>query len=512
MRPGIQKVLDYLKVRISSRGYGPGAAIPGRAQLARLVGVSSNTVARATAQLKRAGVLCGVRGQRPFVTMPPEDPSAPAAGVPAAQNSGCDSIAARIRDDIVRGRYKPGVRIPRVKELCGRYGTSHVTLLKALRRLIAQDFLRRQGHGYSVPRVTLPGDRPYIVFAWFGDFPLLPTHDTDTTFIRSLERECLRNAVGLEKLIAMYGPGRRIEVRRQQGRSAVDPAVIDKCMGIVYLASWWGCANPAVLDWLAHCGKPVTIVDWLGDWELPPSLAARPRMQWIRSSAAGKPGYDAGRYLLSLGHRKIAYFSPYGLQWPRKRMEGIAEAYTRAGLSGAVVPFIQQMVLEESEFPRLVRRRGGALQKLAESPPNIPSVYTAAHTRMATASWQVYADATYYALLEPLFEKAIAVKEITAWVGCGDNVAIMAWCFLRSRCVKIPGRISLMGFGNTLEAIQSEMTSYDYDYEATSAASINFLLRPLFAAGVRTLARPEIGGFIIERGSTARVGGGSGQV
>jgi len=495
--PGVRKAMDFIKAEIASGALAPGAILPGRTVLARKLSVGESTVAIAIAQLKRDGIIQGVRGQRCRVPRPPDD-DADHAG-PA-----WDNIAARIKHDLALGMYKPGASLPTSKELRIRYKTSPVTLRKALSALVAEDLLRQQGRHYIAPAVALPAGRSYVLFVWFSDKPYLPSHDTDTTFIRTLERECLRNSVALEKLLAIIGPDKRVNLHRHEETAPAPAELLDTCAGIVYLASWWGCVNETVFDWLAHCGKPVTIVDWLGDWDLPPALASRPRLQLIRSTVARKAGLDAGRFLTGLGHRTIAFFSPYGLAWPRVRLQGIARACALAGAQHAVVPFIQKDVPEEPEFQRLTSERYAAMEPMVRSMPGMPPGYTSGRGYFAAMTWLVYSNAVYYSLLEPLFEKALSRRDITAWVGCNDTVAMMAWSYLRSKGVRIPGDISLMGFGNSLEAIQSDVTSYEYNYEAASAVALNFILRPNFAGRIRKLTRPEIDGFVIERGSTAR--------
>jgi DNA-binding LacI/PurR family transcriptional regulator len=497
-RPGVCKVIDSIKAELANE---PGFLLPGRAVLARRLSVGESTVSLAIAQLKREGVIAGVKGQRCRVPRPADHGN---LRMPGGSIRAWDSVAENIRKDLAQGIYKPGISLPTGKELRVRYRTSPVTLRKALKALAAEDLLVQQGRHFIAPSVALPAGRTHVLFVWFSDVPFLPSHDSDTTFIRTLERECLRNSVALEKLLAIIGPDRRINLHRHEDTVPAGPELLDMCAGIVYLVSWWGCVNETVFDWLAHCGKPVSIIDWLGDWELPSSLASRPRVQLIRSSVTKKPGFDAGKFLTGLGHRKIAYFSPYGLSWPRIRLQGIAKACALAGAPHVVIPFIQKDIPEEQEFQRLTRERETPIETIVRSTPGIPAGYTAARQYFGAMAWLVYSNAVYYSLLEPLFEKALAQSEITAWVGCNDTVAMMTWSFLRSKGVRIPADISLMGFGNLLEAIQSDITSYEYNYEAASAAALNFILRPGFVSRIRKLARPEIEGFIIERGSTGK--------
>ena len=161
-----------------------------------------------------------------------------------------------------------------------------------------------------------------MLFIWLSSAPYLPTHDTDSWFIRTLERECLRNEVGLEKLIITLDSDGGLLLHRHGETKSAHPSLIKECMGIVYLVNWYAAVNQAVFDWLAHAGKPVSIVDWLGGWEVPSSLTGKPHIQLLSSSVTRKPGFDAGRFLITQGHRRIAYFSPYALSWPSIRLQG----------------------------------------------------------------------------------------------------------------------------------------------------------------------------------------------
>jgi DNA-binding LacI/PurR family transcriptional regulator len=119
-------------------------------------------------------------------------------------------------------------------------------------------------------------------------------------------------------------------------------------------------------------------------------------------------------------------------------------------------------------------------------------------------TWDIREDSTLFSLLQEPFKQALADSEITAWVGSNDVVAMMAWSYLRSHGRKIPGDISVVGFDNTFDALQHDITSYDFCLGATAGAALSFLLRPSWRTRVRDLSRPRIEGTIIQRGSTAR--------
>jgi len=503
--PGIQKVIDHINAGIASGAYQPGAILPSRGELARMLSLSPDTVALAIGQLKRAGILAGVRGQRCWIPHQVSEQQRTLLGRSSKVQRTWDAVAERLKDDITTGAFPAGSALPTCKELSGRYRTSYVTLRKALDSLESLQLLTRRGRNFVVPAAALPAGRSHILFIWFNHLPYLPTHDTDSSFIRALERECLRNSVVLEKRIVWADPRGRVILWRHRDPAPVEKSIVESCMGVVYLVNWFASVNTVVFDWLAHLGKPVSIVDWLGDWNLPPAISGKPHIQLLRSSVTKRPGFDAGRFLISLGHRRIAYFSPYGLEWPAVRMQGIIDACKLAGATYGVEAFIQHQVGTEEEFQKLFGKRYSSIRSTMESPPDFPREYEAGRENLAGTAWLEYENATYFSTLFPLFADALARRQITAWVGCNDAVCMMAFSFLRSRQVAIPRKISLIGFGNTLASVKADMTSYDFNFEAAVGSILTFLLRPGLVSRIRKLARPLIEGFMIERGSTARV-------
>lgn len=238
--------------------------------------------------------------------------------------------------------------------------------------------------------------------------------------------------------------------------------------------------------------------------QLPDSLAATRFVQWVNCLSGRKPGFEAGRYLLQSGHRRLAFFSPYTDIWARHRLAGMADLCTQSGASGEVVPYLSENAPREREFERLTKERYRGFRQSAESPPGIPREYRAGRLMLTRTAWDVYENAVLFSVLRPFFKQALARKDITAWVGCNDTVAIMAWSFLTSRGVRIPEDIAVQGFDNTFESLERNVSSYDFNFPALANVVQNFLLRPSITRGIRKLLRPQIDGCIIERASTGK--------
>jgi hypothetical protein len=195
-----------------------------------------------------------------------------------------------------------------------------------------------------------------------------------------------------------------VDPRLVEEYGRADPRLVKECAGIVYLVNWFASVNHSVFDWLAHTGKPVSIVDWFGGWDIPPSLAAKPHIQLLRSPVTAKPGFDAGRFLIDRGHRRTAYFSPYALAWPSVRLQGIADACAAAGGSYSVKPFMQRQVVNEREFQDLCRRSYRALEPSLVPPPD----YLSGREHLRATAWLEYENAAHYGTLVPFFEEALA--------------------------------------------------------------------------------------------------------
>jgi len=111
--------------------------LPSVTSLAAASGVAPVTVMRAIRRLEARGKLRTVR--RPGTYLLPE---AGIGGRPPDTSAIADrrarrweTIAGMLIADINARRYEPGARMPSHKELCARYGTSFLTIKKALRLL-----------------------------------------------------------------------------------------------------------------------------------------------------------------------------------------------------------------------------------------------------------------------------------------------------------------------------------------------------------------------------------------
>jgi DNA-binding LacI/PurR family transcriptional regulator len=76
--------------------------------------------------------------------------------------------------------------------------------------------------------------------------------------------------------------------------------------------------------------------------------------------------------------------------------------------------------------------------------------------------------------------------------------------------VAVPARVALAGFDDTTDAHQRQLTSLNFNYYAASQMLLANVFETAAALSVRKRRQPvEIQGFINERRSTTRRGGGT---
>ena len=168
------------------------------------------------------------------------------------------------------------------------------------------------------------------------------------------------------------------------------------------------------------------------------------------------------------------------------RYEGVRDAYADAGYP---------------DGPQLFWRSQDDWQVPAEvSPqPGLPNLST------TPAAYDLLRNRIQMGLyLQPLFEQAIAMPAITAWVTANDAIAVCALEFLRVRGVDVPGRISLISFDDSVSAMTRRITSYNFNLPGIVSAAFRHVLRSNHQTQAPRSRTVEIPGTIVERETSGR--------
>jgi DNA-binding LacI/PurR family transcriptional regulator len=108
--------------------------------------------------------------------------------------------------------------------------------------------------------------------------------------------------------------------------------------------------------------------------------------------------------------------------------------------------------------------------------------------------------------MAPVFKQALENRAVTAWVMANDYAATLALDYLKENNVRVPEDLSIISFDNTLDAMENQLTSYDFNPNGIVSIMLRYALRPSSVSPPRGRQVIEADGAIIERRSTARSG------
>jgi len=496
------------KVITRSRAAGK-AQLPTIKELARDAGVSRMTMWHALARERSAGAIESCRGRRIRLTGPSPFPRT-SAGNPGGRRW------RRLADDLelsaLSGTWNPGGDIPAVKELLGRYGVSSRTLQRALSDLVGRRVLQRYGKGYRVPvRSGLHQGTATVVLlaSGSGGVPGLPTprsHD----HIRLLESECARAGVRLSVMTPdEFLTGPEPVTLRGEG---VQRLRRNPPLGVLLWRTAIAASHfPIIATFVRGLSLPTAILDETGDAAEVLGPAPWPSLRVLSMAVSPLAGEEVGRYLLSLGHRRIAFVSTHHSAWGHSawRLGGLRTVYAAAGLPDGVREFTigeGEYVGDLVAYARMVQDAGDLLRTSGSLLPAKMVDDIRAVADGLRESLQPVEGQPGWRSMRDLLEGVVADPGITAWVGDADPTALVCLDFLRSRGVKVPQEVSVIGLDDGMGALLRNMTSYNFNGSGAMRAMVAHVLG---ATGRRSpdtgLVPMELPGRIVERGTTARV-------
>ena len=504
-QPKVQSAAQFVMGGINAGRFKPGEFLPSIRMLAAEAKVSFVTMWKAVNRLKKQSHLIGKSGEAPRVAGWPIGekrsiaeyvwPTPSAADGRTARNR----LTARIRKDILQGRYQPGVPLPHLKQLEAQYRTSTRSLQRVLTGLCAEGVLEAGGRGFAVPRFPSGIDGTAIGFLAYEEYlehynlGIPQGHD----YIR--DTQLYASQAGVRLIVEPYH-------RSNESILCVDSSSLlfskdqsPNILGYIYVLSEDQGLDP-LLRKLAGQNRPLVILEQGGYWQFPAWIRRCPVMV-IPVGITTACGEDVGRFLLSLGHTRIAYFSPYhsGI-WSVSRLKGLSAAFEQAGLPGAVLPCVinydtwfgdKNFQGDPSSVPRL---------KL-EWPAKYESPALRREATIMQAMFHAKLDSQIVArnALQDLFEQTLKDKHITAWVGANDQIAVFILEFLRKCGVKVPQDISVASFDDSFHAHAYQLTSYNFNIPAIVSAALQHILRSQTSPQARRAKIVHIDGVVVKR-------------
>gem|GEM_PF-6987561 len=512
-----------------------GDVLPPLSALAHEAGVSRSSMWKALQTLKREKRLSVKEGGKIRV------------GVSIPHTPSPTTLAARITSDLLKkineGAYRRTGLLPSAGELCTIYHTGYATIRKVIAHLTAEGVIFPHGRRFHIGRTSHYSFRLNLVLITAGDENGITNLSIDrmTAIISSFEQECYR--MGINPVILRY--------------NIADPAmnrtvhtVISKVasLGGILVNKWW-IELPRVrkmfeelLEELQRYHVPLALFDDTADTELPPAVANKPNFRTFTISDH-KAGECIGDYLMKHGHRSAAFISQFHRRlWSVRRLRGLEERLHACGAS--VKPYtidelddFIDITFRFNDDDRETLRRLYARElspelsteldtmmkaAVAAHPPDarigarirpvmqmlkiltdadIPKADFIRLMELLLASMQQIAEEI---LLRPLFDKCLADESITAWVCSNDGTALHALNYLHEKRIEVPRRISVVGFDNTLKALDRGLTSVDFNFPRLVSSMIDFCLGRKEYSSWSQGASVEIPCYCVERTSTIR--------
>ncbi|MCU0608193.1 MAG: substrate-binding domain-containing protein [Chitinispirillaceae bacterium] len=516
-RPGLQKAIDFIAHGIAGKNLDPD--LPPIKSLALAADVSFVTMWKAVVHCRKLGMVSGSKrgkhagsGSACFDKAWPQQPGAAYAFT--SVEWGWKKTLERLKRDILTGKYSAGESLPSMKELQFEYSTSYPTLKKALSALSGEGLITASRRSYAVPVLSKSESTARIVALGCGwEDGTLWIDYQDKNYFRFLESACIKSRIALDIVVYCRRNGRLVFIDTVTGKPY--DLARDAVISVMVIVANLGIPLDEVIAALAGINKPIAFLDVIGGWKVPSWISGRPDRRFFSVTASKMPPRLVGQYLLNLGHTNIAFVSPFHkAHWSILRFEELREIFRDAGYPEGVHPFtldqyaFQWDYLQEDhnnteDVQTLVaaydKWKNHADSEIFRKFGNIRYSISKHLTEWNCASGEIYHRMT------PQFKRALENRKITAWVMANDYAATLALDYLKEKGVRVPEDISVISFDNTRDAMENQLTSYDFNPQGIISVMLQFALRPSRVPSPANRRVIEIDGAIVERRSTPRL-------
>ena len=507
----LEETVEALKALAVDPAWRARGFLPGLRDMARMAGCSHYTMWKAVKILEGRGMLEVRPGRRIRIPKSQDGEGAatlePEASEPVIQYK-WERLKRQIEMDILSGTIRPGDSLPTLKEMGVRYGASFLTLKKALRGLEGGSILNAGAGVYSVVPLRPPPRSVLVYFAWGDEQGQLKFWTPfEHEILGSLGNECARTGIRMEKVIYATS-GDKLLFLHGRKASATLPEVCQDAFGFLVRTVCSRDIVPELVPRLIGLGKPVGVLDEMGSPHFPRLQGRYPNLAVFRHTISGSPARQMGAYLAGLGHRELAFISPFhGTIWSKNRFDSLHQCFRDLGPAFKVHPHILDI---EYQLPGEGHWAGeGPVEALSKSLektrsgwkrgfPPLSGILDKLRAPLNNLVWQEW-------VLEkmiPVFEHALRRREVTAWVAADDDTALLALEYLRRKGLRPPRDLALVGFDDTAEGARQDLTSYNFDFPRFFHGVVIRLLDPPSLPLGRSRLPIEIDGRIVERGSS----------
>lgn len=468
-------------------------------QLSRLSAVSPSTVWKEISLLQKNGKLLTRWGHE--IKIVKRGSRSPVFKSKVTRQPKWQLIRDRISNDFLNGHYRPGTPLPGIKELQLRYSVSYPTIIKVLDSLWSAGSIDRSGRNYLIARSN--GSirwRSKIVLISAGTPSGKPkiTTEREREFYHFLSLEAAWAQVDLEHVFYEdWGAKPIFYTPLQQQTKLTDN---DNVLGYI-LSSWHIRDYTKCLRWLSVFKKPVAV--WI-EKAFDDVRMMRSQRAYFNIGYSTIPGRRMGEHFLKLGHKEVAYLSPFhGSKWSQERCAGLFNIYKEMGKSYKIHPFTNSSASSEWDFQDLAQKGDVARQQELLFKTVSESLHPCLRLRMDQFRYDSLRYIRDSLILKSMEEQIFRILEnrfITAIAAANDLCALLVLDLLKSLRVEVPQRISLAGFDNTFDSLTNRLTSYSFNTHSLVRAMIRHVTGDSFSPGAKEMQFFD--GEVIERATT----------
>jgi len=517
-KPGIEKALAFIKNGIATQQF--RRRLPHIQLLANEAQVSFVTMWKAVNQLKKlkvlvknkngyANIICQNKNEdfkehRPETSKTQLDDE--------AENGFWQKAKNRLKKDILSGRYPHGQLLPSCKELMYHHGVSFRTLKKVLDALVSEGFIKPFKRGFIVPVITISEAHARVVALGCGwkDGKIWADYQ-DKNYFRILESECIQSKISLDVIVYNRQKNDRLFFIHSATKKPYDLGN-DNILGIIYIVANLEVNPDDILKELSLLKKPVAVLDVVGYFNVSPGFSGNRLIQFFTTTASVFPAKMVARYLLSLRHTRVAYLSPFHrASWSKIRYKSCASVYRDAGFPEGVKPFVLDRYAYQWDYLRDTENREDLRSLLSQYTQWKEYAHSNFFRKFGNISYSISkyltewncASGEIYKRMRSLCEKALRDKTITAWLMANDFAATLAFDYLKEKNIRVPEDISIIAFDNTLDAMEYQLTTYDFNNNGIVTMMLRYVLTPSTIPLSQRGKFVEVEGTIVVRRSTA---------
>jgi len=404
-----------------------------------------------------------------------------------------------------------------------KYGSCFKTLKDVLGELSKNGLLLPHKRRYKIPSLSI---RQGFTTITLVSYTVSAGDERHFKILQLLEERCSQMNITLKKVLLRKEEGKTGKLVRvgtgyynfqerqerqkelQRGNFSFDTPEFTNTMGFIVFNMPFS-AGEIASELASRFNVPIAILDQRDEYEFPSIPGTGTRIKRFTLSTTSRASTAVGRFLLSLGHRKIAYIATsHGQKWSSNRLQGLRNAWENTGTAGEVIACtchydamesIPCTHVEIQAIARHLMRADIAIDK------NVRTLFKKLSYNNPERIVGGLMREQYYEKLFGLFQQAYSYPDVTAWVAANDEIALHALGFLTRKRIKVPDDVSLVGFDDSLKANMSDLTSYNFNHTAIVQGILQHMMEPR-AQVLRHKPEEQIEmeGFLVERGSTAK--------